>query len=92
MNNSSKSLQLNMIITLMKLGPAIKILSAEIMISVVWAHVIALITRYMSTTDGATDQTLFYDLEWIYYCLIPKTIETSDNKILFITFSTNQST
>ena len=26
----------------------------------------------MSTTDGAIDQKLFYDLEWIYYCLLPK--------------------
>ena len=28
----------------------------------------------MSTTDGAIDQKLFYDLEWIYYCLLPKTV------------------
>ena len=27
----------------------------------------------MSTTDGAFDQKLFYDLEWIYHCLLPKT-------------------
>ena len=27
----------------------------------------------MSTTDGAIDQKLFYDLEWICYCLLPKT-------------------
>ena len=27
----------------------------------------------MSTTDGAIDQKLIYDLEWIYYCLLPKT-------------------
>ena len=26
----------------------------------------------MSTTDGALDQKLFYDLEWIFYCLLPK--------------------
>ena len=28
----------------------------------------------MLTTDGAIDQKLFYDLEWIYYCLLPKTV------------------
>ena len=28
----------------------------------------------MSTTDGAIDQKLFYDLEWIYNCLLPKTV------------------
>ena len=28
----------------------------------------------MSTTDGAIDQKLIYDLEWIYYCLPPKTV------------------
>ena len=27
----------------------------------------------MSTTDGAIDQKLFSDLEWIYHCLLPKT-------------------
>ena len=27
----------------------------------------------MSTTDGAIDQKSFYDLEGIYYCLLPKT-------------------
>ena len=27
----------------------------------------------MTTTDGAIDQKLFYDLEWIYYCLLTKT-------------------
>ena len=27
----------------------------------------------MSTTDGAINQKLFYDLEWIYYCILPKT-------------------
>ena len=26
----------------------------------------------MSATDGAIDQTLFYDLQWIYHCLLPK--------------------
>ena len=50
----------------------------------------------MSTTDGAIDQKLFSDLQWIYHCLLPKTVlqnETSAiNKILFITFSTNQTT
>ena len=28
----------------------------------------------MSTTDGAIDQQLFSDLEWIYHCLLPKTV------------------
>ena len=28
----------------------------------------------MSTTDGAIDQKIIYDLEWIYYCLLPKTV------------------
>ena len=28
----------------------------------------------MSTTDGAIDQQLIYDLKWIYYCLLPKTV------------------
>ena len=28
----------------------------------------------MSTTDGASDQKLIYDLEWKYYCLLPKTV------------------
>ena len=28
----------------------------------------------MSTTDGAIDEKLFYDLEWLYHCLLPKTI------------------
>ena len=28
----------------------------------------------MSTTDGDIDQKLSYDLEWIYYCLLPKTV------------------
>ena len=28
----------------------------------------------MSTTDGAIGQKLFYDLEWIYHCLLPKTV------------------
>ena len=28
----------------------------------------------MSTTDGAIDQKLINDLEWIYYCLLPKTV------------------
>ena len=28
----------------------------------------------MSTIDGAIDKKLFYDLEWIYHCLLPKTI------------------
>ena len=28
----------------------------------------------MSTTDGAIDQKLFYDLEWIYHCLLPKIV------------------
>ena len=28
----------------------------------------------MSTKDGAIDQKLFYDLERIYYCLLPKTV------------------
>ena len=28
----------------------------------------------MSTTDGAIDQKLFSDLEWIYHCLLPKTV------------------
>ena len=56
----------------------------------------------MSTTDSAIDQKLFSDLEWIYHCLLPKTVhyfenssanETSAiNTILFITFSTNQTT
>ena len=27
----------------------------------------------MSTTDGAIEQKLIYDLEWIYYCLPPTT-------------------
>ena len=26
----------------------------------------------MSTTNGAFDQKAFYDLEWIYYCGLPK--------------------
>ena len=29
----------------------------------------------MSTTDGAIDQKYFYDLEGIYYCLLPKTVK-----------------
>ena len=28
----------------------------------------------MSTTDGAIDEKLFYDLEWIYHFLPPKTV------------------
>ena len=28
----------------------------------------------MSTTDGAIDQKLFSDLEWVYNCLLPKTV------------------
>ena len=28
----------------------------------------------MSTTDGAIDQKLSYELEWTYYCLLPKTV------------------
>ena len=28
----------------------------------------------MSTTDGAIDQKLLYDLELIYHCLLPKTV------------------
>ena len=63
--------------------------------TVVSAHLKALITKYMSTTDGAIDQKLSYDLEWIYHCLLLKTVanETSAiNKILFITFSTNKTT
>ena len=28
----------------------------------------------MSTTDGAIDQNLFSDLEWIYHFLLPKTV------------------
>ena len=28
----------------------------------------------MSTTDGAIDQRLYMDLEWIYHCLLPKTV------------------
>ena len=28
----------------------------------------------MSTTDGAIDQKLFSDLEWIYHCLLLKTV------------------
>ena len=27
----------------------------------------------MSTTDGAIDQNLFYDLKWIFNCQLPKT-------------------
>ena len=27
----------------------------------------------MSTTDGAIEQKLFYDLQWICYCLLSKT-------------------
>ena len=49
----------------------------------------------MSTTDGATDQKLIYDLEWIYYCLLPKSYANETpaiSKVLFITFSTNQTT
>ena len=48
--------------------------SIHIEFTVVWAHVIALITKQMSTTDGAIDQKLIYDLEWIYYCLLPKAV------------------
>ena len=44
----------------------------------------------MSTTDGGIEQKLFYDLEWIYYCVVPKNETSAINKILFITFSTNQ--
>ena len=50
----------------------------------------------MSTTDGAIDQKLFYDLGGIFYCLLLSTEnncanETSAvNKILFVTFSANQ--
>ena len=43
-------------------------------LTVVWAHVIVVITNWMSTTDGAIDQYLSYDCKWIYYCLLPKTI------------------
>ena len=32
----------------------------------------------MSTTDGAIDKKLIYDLEWIYYCLPPKNINTNE--------------
>ena len=28
----------------------------------------------MSTTDGGIDQKYFYDFEWLYYCLLPKTV------------------
>ena len=28
----------------------------------------------MSTTDCTIDQQLSYDLEWIYYCLLPETV------------------
>ena len=28
----------------------------------------------MSTTDSAIDQKLFYDLEWIYLCLLLKIV------------------
>ena len=49
----------------------------------------------MSTTDGAIDQKLFSDLEWISLFTTENSSanETSAiNKILFITFSTNQTT
>ena len=43
----------------------------------------------MSTADGAIDEKLFYDLEWIYFFLLlinSYANETSaDIKILFIT-------
>ena len=42
--------------------------------TVVWAYVIALISKLISTTDGAIDQNLFYDLEWTCHCLLPKTV------------------
>ena len=35
----------------------------EFLPTVVWAHDIAVITKWMSTTDGAIDQKLFNDLE-----------------------------
>ena len=41
----------------------------------------------MSTTDGAIDQKLFYDLEKMYYCLLPRTYTYGTcaiNKILFL--------
>ena len=28
----------------------------------------------MSTTDGAIGQKLFYDKDWIHFCLLPKTV------------------
>ena len=31
--------------------------------TVVWAHAKAVITKLMSTTDGAINQNLFYDLK-----------------------------
>ena len=34
----------------------------------------------MSTKDGAIDKKLFYDLEWIYHCLLPKTIKNDANE------------
>ena len=66
--------------------------------TVVWAHVIAFITNQISSTDGATDQKLFYDLECIYFCPLSKTVMQMKHlpsvkfKILFITVSTNQTT
>ena len=44
----------------------------------------------MSTTDGAIDQKLFHDLEWIFYCLLQiifmqmKHLPTTKLYILFL--------
>ena len=50
----------------------------------------------MSTTDGTIDQKLLYDLQYIYVVVSTENSyanETSAiSKILFITFSTNQTT
>ena len=61
--------------------------------TVVWAHLIALITKQMSTTDGAIKKKM------VLWFGMDKSLSTSENsyanetsainKILFITFSTN---
>ena len=44
----------------------------------------------MSTIDGAIDQNLSYDLEWIYHCLIPRTVMHMKHLASKSDFSTNK--
>ena len=45
----------------------------------------------MSTTDGGIDQKLFHGLEWIYYCVLPKTVmqmKHLQSSKIYLSFST----